>query len=98
VSGNTSGLRTELFHSKTFHSEGLPLLISPQLLRERDLGQIDLARLLKKENWVIEIAEVKSSAMGFEAFQRGQRKRIILAGNFFSGILGYPVRFIRLVG
>jgi hypothetical protein len=68
------------------------------LLRERDLGQIDLARLMKKEHWVIEIAEVKSSAMGFESFERGQRKRIILAGNFFSGIFGHSVRFIRLVG
>ncbi len=98
VSGNTSGLKAELSHSRIFHSEGIPLLISPHLLRVRDLGQIDLARINKKDNWLIEIAEVKSSAMGFEALQRGQRKRIILAGNFFSGIFGHPIRFIRLVG
>ncbi len=98
VSGSMSGLKAELFHSQKFHSEGIALLISPQLLRSRDLGQIDIARLNKKESWILEIAEVKSSAMGFEAFQRGQRKRIILSGNFFSGIFGCPVKFIRLLG
>jgi hypothetical protein len=68
------------------------------LLRKRELGQLDLARLVKKDSWVIEIAEVKSSDMGVENFERGQRKRIVSAGNFLSGMFGYPVKFIRLVG
>ena len=93
-----SGLSLEILKSRDFHSEGIPLLISPDLLRKRDLGQLDLVRLQKKLHWVIEIAEVKSSVTGFYALERGQRKRIISAGNFLSGIFGIPMRFIRILG
>ena len=98
VSASTLGQRLELSHSISFHAEGFPLLISPDLLRKRDLGQIDLSRMQKKSEWLIEIAEVKSSSVGEDAFARGQRKRLIAAGNFLSGIFGAPVKFIRLVG
>lgn len=93
-----SGLRLELSRSINFHSEGIPLLISPELLRLRGLGQIDLSRMLKKDEWIIEIAEVKSSSVGEDAFLRSQRKRIVEAGKFLSGIFGAPLKFIRLVG
>ena len=98
MSGSSSGLRLELSHSRDFHSQGLPLLISPDLLRKRELGQLDLVRMKKKDSWVIEIAEVKSSAVGEEEFLRGQRKRVLSAGNFLCGIFGAPVRFINLMG
>ena len=91
-------MRLELQHSLAFHSTGIPLLVSPDLLRQRGLGQIDLSRMQKKENWVIEIAEVKSSSVGEDAFVRNQRKRIVSTGKFLSGIFGAPVKFIRLVG
>lgn len=88
------GLSLELERSREFHSEGIPLLVSPQLLRTRDLGQLDLARLRKvKEEWRIEIAEVKSSQTGMVAILRGQRRRILSAANFLSGIFGYPAVF-----
>lgn len=93
-----SGQKLELQHSLKFHAEGIPLLISPDLLRKRDLGQLDLSRMQKKDSWVIEIAEVKSSSVGEDAFIRNQRRRIVSAGKFLSGIFGAPVKFIRLVG
>lgn len=52
----------------------------------------------KRGEWVIEIAEVKSSDVGLETLERGQRKRILGAGNFLSGIFGASIKFIRLVG
>lgn len=98
MSGSSSGLRLECAHSRSFHAEGIPLLVSPELLRRRELGQIDLARIRKKESWIVEVAEVKSSAIGAEALVRGQRRRLIAAGNFLSGIFGASLRFISLVG
>jgi hypothetical protein len=68
------------------------------LLRNLELGQLDLVRMRKKESWIVEIAEVKSSAVGAEAILRGQRKRILLAGNFLSGIFGAPVIILSLIG
>lgn len=96
---NLSGPKLEISHSLDFHSEGTPLLVSPKLLRERNLGQIDLARLKKdREGWLIEIAEVKSSDIGIENLLRGQRQRLFSAQNFLSGVFGFRSRFIRLVG
>ncbi len=98
MSASLSGLNLEKSKSREFHSEGIPLLISPELLRSRELGQLDLVRMKKNNGWVIEIAEVKSSVTGFHALERGQRKRIISAGNFLSGIFGSPMKFIRMLG
>ncbi|MES2529328.1 MAG: hypothetical protein V4598_19730 [Bdellovibrionota bacterium] len=98
MSGNSSGLSLEIIKSRDFHSEGIPLLVSPELLRKRELGQLDLVRMKKKTDWIIEIAEVKSSATGFAALERGQRKRIISAGNFLCGIFGCSMKFIRMLG
>jgi hypothetical protein len=89
-----SGPNLEKLKSLEFHAEGIPLLISPQLLRSRELGQLDLVRMKKKNGWVIEIAEVKSSVTGVLALERGQRKRIISAGNFLSAIFGAPTKLI----
>jgi hypothetical protein len=48
----------------------------------------------KKNGWVIEIAEVKSSVTGVLALERGQQKRIISAGKFLSAIFGAPTKLI----
>lgn len=75
-------------------------MISPALLRSRDLGQLDLARMVKTKTggWKLEIAEVKSSSVGEEQFLRGQRFRILSAGKFLSGIFGAPVKFLTITG
>lgn len=73
--------------------------MSSQLLRSRILGQIDLARLLKKRGeWVIEIGEVKSSQAGVAMMGWGQEQRLRGSLIFLSGLFGYPARLIKIVG
>lgn len=68
----------------------MPLLVSPALLRERGLGQIDIARLKKHNaNWKIEITEVKSSKLGEDVYLRKQQYRIKTALTFLIGIFGF---------
>lgn len=98
ASKSSSGLNEELFFSRTFHNEGTPLLVSPKLLRSRDLGQIDLARVRKERGeWILEVGEVKSSEIGIEMMIRGQRARLFAAQKFLSGIFGFPSKLIRLI-
>lgn len=95
---NSLALQLELDISKTFHSEGIPLLVSPKLLRARFMGQIDVARMRKTRDgsWIIEAGEVKSSDTGSEMLLRGQRKRLLSAINFLAGIFGYSANLILL--
>ena len=96
---SSSGSNQEIHFSKSFHSEGIPLLVSPALLRERNLGQLDLARLRKNSiGWILEVGEVKSSVVGEEMMERSQLKRISSAQNFLAGLFGHPTKLIRLVG
>jgi hypothetical protein len=84
------GLQTELKLSREFHLEGVPLLISSSLLRSRNLGQIDLARITRdRMGWLIDIAEVKSSQLGIEQMERSQKRRLLAAQNFLSGVFGH---------
>jgi hypothetical protein len=86
-------------HSKTFHHVGIPLLISGQLLRERQLGQVDLARIYKMSGeWVVDVAEVKSSDIGAEMLSRDQGRRLSNSVKFIGGLLGYKTKLIKLVG
>lgn len=95
---NTSGLKNELFISRTFHSLGFPLLVSPQLLRTRSLGQVDLARITKDQHgWLLEIGEVKSSTIGEELFQRHQKLRLTASQKFLSGLFGHRSRLTSLL-
>lgn len=99
VSKSSSGLKLEQDHSVSFHGQGTPLLVSPQLLRSRSLGQIDLARIRKdKEGWLLEIGEVKSSEVGEEQFLRFQKSRLMNAQKFLAGLFGHRSKLIRLVG
>ncbi|MCM2348480.1 MAG: hypothetical protein NDI69_00575 [Bacteriovoracaceae bacterium] len=85
--------------SLSFHAQGTALLVSPQLLRSRSLGQIDLARIRKdKDGWLLEIAEVKSSEVGEEQFLRFQKSRLMNAQKFLAGLFGHRSKLIRLVG
>lgn len=97
MSASSLGQKLEEEKSLLFHREGVPLLVSPALLRSRGLGQIDLARMKKKNSWVIEIGEVKSSDVGVEVFLRGQRMRLFQSLRFLSSIFGAPSRLIGLL-
>jgi hypothetical protein len=91
------GLEVEKKFSKSFHSEGIAVLVSPKILRQRQLGQLDLVRLKKNPSgWLLEVGEVKSSAMGVENMLRAQRSRIFSAQNFLAGIFGAHTRLIKL--
>lgn len=97
ASKNLCGLKNEIECSKSFHREGCPLLVSPDILRKRFLGQIDLARLKKdREGWVLEIGEVKSSEIGEEMMLRGQRARLFHAQKFLSGLFGHRSKLVCL--
>jgi hypothetical protein len=72
-------------------------LVSAGLLRSRNLGQIDLARLIKDRNgWILEIGEVKSSLMGEEHMLKQQQKRIFFAQNFLAALFGHRTKFVRM--
>lgn len=92
-----SGLDNELSVSRTFHEEGIPLLVSPRLLRARFLGQIDLARLRKdRQGWITEVGEVKSSTVGEEQFVRYQKVRLVNALNFLGALFGHRCKLVLL--
>ena len=94
---NTSGLKSEIKHSKGFHAEGLPLLISAQLLRTRDLGQIDLCRVKKdRGEWLIEVGEVKSSSDGIMMMSKSQRYRLNDSQKFLTAVFGHRGRILTL--
>jgi hypothetical protein len=95
---NTSkGNQLEKKISVPFHQEGLPLLISPHVLRIRGLGQIDLARFVKTPETTLEICEVKSSEVGYESM-RLQRRRLQRAAGFLGAVFGKTIKFIVKVG
>jgi hypothetical protein len=98
VSKNSSGLKTEKKVSLTFHAEGIPLLVSPELLRKRFLGQIDVARIRKdRTDWIIEVGEVKSSEVGIKQMEFSQTSRLFSAQNFLAKIFGYRTKLIRII-
>jgi hypothetical protein len=91
------GLKLELDYSIEFHQSGVPLLVSATLLRARNLGQIDLARIsVDREGWVIEIGEVKSSSIGLEQMERAQKRRLFSSQHFLSGIFGHRSRLLSM--
>jgi hypothetical protein len=96
---DSPGLKKELTASIEFHKEGVALLISEKLLRDRFMGQIDLCRLRKTpQGYLIEVGEVKSSSTGEQSYLRGQNLRISSTQSFLSGLLGYRIKLIRIVG
>jgi hypothetical protein len=74
--------------SLKFHQLGLPLLVSPLVLRSRGAGQIDLARLEKRKGqWWIKMVETKTHPL----ISSLQRRRLRKSAQFLSALFGYPV-------
>jgi uncharacterized phosphosugar-binding protein len=95
----TKGYSLEVFHSIPFHTNSIPVLVSAQVLRSRNLGQVDLARISRDhEGQFVEITEVKSSQIGFHSSQFKQKNRLVGAGKFISGVLGLRIKLTSLVG
>lgn len=93
------GLRLEAEKSIVFHQNSIPVLISAALLRSRQLGQLDLVKVVKnKQGMKLEVAEVKSSQVGTEATLRNQRRRLMASSSFLASLFGLPVKFTDLVG
>lgn len=97
LKNTSSGESVEKKISLSFHQEGLPLLVSPVVLRSRGLGQIDLARFVKGPEMVLEICEVKSSKLGSQSM-REQRRRLLQASAFLASVFGKTIKFIVKVG
>lgn len=77
------GKNLEKKMSEKIHAKELPVLISPQFLRDRRMGQIDLAILLKNnKEKLLTIYEVKSS-MNVALWQR----RRLLDSSHYIGLL-----------
>ena len=93
------GLSLELKHSVEFHQNSIPILVSPKLLRSRQLGQIDLARMLRDhDGHKIEVAEVKSSKTGEEASLRSQRQRLMASTSYLASLFGVRIKLTTLIG
>ena len=82
----------ELYASKVFHQRGVPILVSPLLLRKRDLGQIDLC--VKSEKSFI-AAECK---LGEGRVSLVQRKRLLKSLKFISFLFNEDVKLELLYG
>ena len=89
ASKSLSGPRRELFYSRQFHQTNIPLLVSAQVLRARNLGQIDIAIINNKKE--IEVIEVKSSEQGrfLSGYQQLRLKNALL---FLTLIFHLPGR------
>lgn len=75
--------------SNEVHAKGLPVLVSPQFLRDRAMGQIDLA-ILKKDEFEnkLFVYEVKSS-MNVASWQK---KRILDSSHYIGLLLNSTVK------
>lgn len=71
--------------SRHFHCNSIPTLVSSLILREKNLGQIDIAYLEKKANktWVLKIIETKSSLYP----SRNQMQRLRGTQDYLSKVL-----------
>lgn len=71
--------------------------MSARLLRVRNLGQIDLARLQKdKEGWILEVGEVKSSEIGVASMEHFQKRRLFSSQRFLAGLFGLRTKLISM--
>ncbi len=95
VSANISrGEQQEIASSLRCHAEGMPVLVSALVLRQRDLGQCDLVRFFPQRR-VVEIWEVKRQSRPVLSW--GQRERLRRSGHFLAKILGASV-LLRVIG
>lgn len=83
------GLQSEIKASKLLHSNYLPLLISPQILRTRSCGQIDLACFKDNE---IYLFEIKNRKLAKGSLSIKQRIRLSQSVRYISGVFNKKVR------
>ena len=83
------GLKAEIEASKILHSHYLPLLISSQILRVRNCGQVDLACFKDNEIYIFEVKNRKI-AKGFLGIK--QRIRLSQSVNYISNVFKKRVR------
>jgi hypothetical protein len=78
------GDKLEKDFSRLLHQTHLPVLVSSQILRSINAGQIDVAGLTKKnKSWVLSIFEVKSSQ-----YPSGKQwLRLLRAQDYLSRVL-----------
>lgn len=74
------GLDFERRFSRTFHRRGCALLVSPLILRELGLGQIDAARLIQDR---VELCELKL----YGELSSRQRQRLMRSANYLGELL-----------
>ena len=83
---NTSGQECEKQFSLRFHQgAGIPILVSPQVLRSRDLGQLDFSRFDTSKRQVM-IVELKNG----EWVTGGQKRRLLASGRWLSQVFNAP--------
>ena len=86
------GFDLEQQASRHWHKRGIPLLVSPKLLRSRRCGQIDVGVIAAgKEGKKICLVECKSSGL-VSKVQYGRLRR---SACFLSSLLNFPV-FIEI--
>jgi hypothetical protein len=74
------------------HAQGVPLLVSPQLLRSKGLGQIDLAIFHKQQ---LNIYEVKKTLPTiFSGPNTVQRRRLLRTQKFLAEIFKCPTHLV----
>lgn len=84
------GINLEREVSRSLHKEGVPLLISPLLLRRRGCGQIDVS-IIKKDHIIVAECKYGRSEISYK-----QRLRLWAAGRLLLVIFDKPVQLLKI--
>lgn len=80
------GNKSEAAFTKDFHQTGTPVLVSSLVLRARDCGQVDCAKLEQKsqvfQDKILQIKEVKANHW----VSQTQQRRLLRSADFLSKI------------
>ena len=83
------GDKLEKEFSATIHKSHLPVLISSQIVRSLNAGQVDVAGLSKiNQSWVLTLFEIKSSQYP----SNQQWRRLLRAQDYLSRVLGIDTK------
>jgi hypothetical protein len=83
------GKQTEQKCSRWAHQgrQRIPLLVDETFLRQKSLGQVDLAALEKvNDHWALVLYEAKSSFR----ISAAQKNRLLAAANYLGHLFGLP--------
>jgi hypothetical protein len=78
--------------SRFVHSQGVPLLISPHLLRQKGMGQLDLAIFQKQQLYLYEVK--KTLRPGLVISFPAQRRRLAKTQNYLANLFKCPTRLV----